>query len=447
MSKLFDIIVIGGGPAGSTTATFLARKGYQVLLLEKEKFPREHVGESLLPFCYHVLKDLGVLSEMESRFSRKPGVTFGNSTGENNSHWCFRQEIKDDSYLSFHVRRAEFDDLLLKNSRKNGATVQEETTVLKVDLSSPEKAIVYAESPDGNALQYEARMVIDASGQQTFLARQLKTRRPFESLAPRAAYSTHWGNAELSPELKAGHIKIIYLGGAEKAGWIWMIPLAGGRLSVGLAINMEYANRQRRILSQEHDNWQEALYFQELESSPAVQEILANASTLGSVNINGDFSYYSEEKWGSNFAIVGDASAFLDPVFSSGIYLAIKGAQLVVEGIDQWLRDSHQEGIEKAYTDIAGAYKLVEKLINTYYDPSYIQWDALGGISTSSDFRQTESAFSLVHLVLAGDFFTNYDRYQQALEMFRDPNRLEQFKHLAHSNTAADLEPICTDFS
>ena len=384
---------------------------------------------------------------MENRFSRKPGVTFANSTGENASHWCFRQEIKDESYLSFHVRRAEFDDLLLKNSRKNGVIVHEETTVLNVDLSNPNEAVVYAEDREGQALRYKAKMVIDASGQQTFLARHLNTKRPFESLVPRAAYSTHWKNAELSPELKAGHIKIIYLGGVDKAGWIWMIPLANGRLSVGLAVNMDYANRQRRILSQQHDNWQEVLYRQELEASPAVQKVLTNASPLGSVNINGDFSYYSEKKWGSNYAIVGDASAFLAPVFSSGIYLAIKGAQLVVNGIDQWLRLSQQKGLEKAYENIAGAYRLVEKLINTYYDPSYIQWDTMEGLSALTDFHQTESAFSLVHLVLAGDFFTNYERYQQALEILRDPNRLEQFKHLAHSNTTTDLEPICTDFS
>lgn len=446
MSRHFDLIIIGGGPAGSTAATFLADKGHKVLVLEKEHFPREHVGESLLPFCYHVLKDLGVLAEMEARFNRKPGVTFANSAGDHASHWCFRQEIKDESYLSFHVQRAEFDDLLLKNSRKHGAVVQEGTTVLKVDLSKEDEAIVYAEDATGKALSYTAKMVIDASGQQTFLAHQMSSRRPFASLAPRAAYSTHWKNAQLSPELKAGHIKIIYLGGEEKAGWIWMIPLSSERLSVGLAINMDYANRQRRQISKEHENWQEMLYMQELQASPAAQEILAPASPWGPVNVNGDFSYYAEKKWGSNFAIIGDASAFLDPVFSSGIYLAIKGAQLVAEGVDQWLRKDTKEGLQQAYKDIAGAYELVEKLINTYYDPNYIQWDLAGQLSSMSKYEQTESAFSLVHLVLAGDFFTNYDRYQQALEMFRDPNRLEQFKHLAHSNTAADLDAVCTDF-
>lgn len=446
MSKLFDVIIIGGGPAGSTAATFLAQKGYDVLVLEKEKFPREHVGESLLPFCWHVLKDLGVLAEMERRFSRKPGVTFSNSDGDSASHWCFRHEIKDESYLSFHVRRAEFDDLLLQNSRKHGATVQEEMTVLQVDMTNPTQASVQAEDKDGVAITYTARMVFDASGQQTFLARQMKTKRPFTSLTPRAAYSTHWKDAQLTPDLQAGHIKIVYLGGEDKAGWIWMIPLAGGRLSVGLAINMDYANKQRRKLSQETDNWQEALYLQELKSSPAVQEVLSEATPWGPVNINGDFSYYAEEKWGTNFAIIGDASGFLDPVFSSGIYLAIKGAQLVVDGVDEWLSKGTQNGIEKAYTDIAGAYELVEKLINTYYDPSYIRWDLADQGVSMEDYEQTESAFSVVHLVLAGDFFTNYKRYKEALEKFRDPKRLEQFKHLAHSNTAAQLNAVCTDF-
>jgi flavin-dependent dehydrogenase len=446
MRDYFDLIIIGGGPAGSTAATFLAQKGHQVLVLEKEKFPREHVGESLLPFCYHVLKDLGVLEEMEKRFTRKPGVTFANGQGDSASHWCFRHEIKDESFLSFHVKRADFDDLLLQNSRRNGVTVMEQTTVLSVDLDEPSQAVVLAEDRSGKTVQYKAKMVIDASGQQTFLAKQMGTKRPFTSLAPRAAYSTHWTGVNLPPELEAGHIKIIYLGGEDKAGWIWMIPLAQDRLSVGVAVNMSYANQQRRMLSKSHSNWQEALYLQELKGAPAAQHVLAEATTLGPVNVNGDFSYFASEKWGENFAIIGDASAFLDPVFSSGIYLAIKGAQLVVDGIDQYLKKDSPAGLQKAYTDIAGAYGLVEKLVTTYYDPEFIQWDMAGKITAAEGYEQTEAAFSLVHLVLAGDFFSNYERYGQALEMFRNPNRLEQFKHLAHSRTADQLNVVCTDF-
>ena len=445
MRKHFDIIIIGGGPAGSTAATFLAQKGYQVLVLEKEKFPREHVGESLLPFCHQVLKDLGVLPEMERRFSRKPGVTFADHTGESASHWCFRHEIKDESYLSFHVHRAEFDDLLLRNSEKHGATVQEEMKVTHVDLEDPRCAIVQAESHTGEQFTYEAKMVLDASGQQTFLARQLGTRKPFTSLQPRAAYSKHWRNAQLTPDLQAGHIKIIHLGGEGKAGWIWMIPLTDDRLSVGVAINMEYANQQRRELAATTENWQEELYLQELMNAPAAKKIIGQASPWGEVVVNGDFSYFSSTKWGPNFAIVGDASAFLDPIFSSGIYLAIKGAQLVSEGIDQILTTNDTATMEKGYEDIAGAYQLVEKLVKTYYDPSYIRWDLVGKVDLP-EYQQTESAFSLVHLVLAGDFFTNYKRYLEALEMFRNPNRLQQFQHLAHSNSVEQLNVVCTDF-
>lgn len=445
MSKHFDVIIIGGGPAGSTAATFLARKGYQVLVLEKEKFPREHVGESLLPFCHHVLKDLGVLPEMERRFSRKPGVTFADHEGKSASHWCFRHEIKDESYLSFHVQRAEFDDLLLRNSEENGAMVREEMKVTYVNLENPQRAVVQAESNAGEQHTYEAKMVIDASGQQTLLARQMGTRKPFTSIQPRAAYSKHWRHAQLTPDLQAGHIKIIHLGGKEKAGWIWMIPLAEDRLSVGVAINMEYANQQRRLLASQTEDWQEELYLQELMNAPAARAIIEKASPWGKVNANGDFSYYASTKWGSNFAIIGDASAFLDPIFSSGIYLAIKGAQLVCEGVDQMLTKQDSSIMVKSYEDIAGAYQLVEKLVATYYDPSYIRWDLTGQVDLPM-YEQTESAFSLVHLVLAGDFFSNYKRYLEALEMFKNPNRLQQFQHLAHSNSVEQLNVICTDF-
>ncbi|MEL7220485.1 MAG: NAD(P)/FAD-dependent oxidoreductase, partial [Bacteroidota bacterium] len=375
-SKLYDQIIIGGGPAGSTMATSLATKGQKVLVLEKEKFPRPHVGESLLPFTYQIFEELGVLEDMKKQFSRKPGVTFSNIDGSDASHWCFKQVIKDESALSFHVRRAPFDDLLLQNSRNKGAEVIEEIRVLQVDLSDPHKAVVIGQNHEGKEQVFEAKFVVDASGQSTLLANQMKTKKAFDSLQPRVAYSTHWQNAQLSPDLAAGNIKIVHLEG-QKTGWFWMIPLQD-RLSIGVALDMEYANQQRRILKDTTDDWQTALYMQELAASPVAQAAIAGATRMRPVAANGDFSYYAKTKWGTNFAIVGDASGFLDPIFSSGIYLGMKSSLLVSEGITELLSGKGTASIEQAYHNISGAYRLVEKLINTFYEPGSIKFDQLG---------------------------------------------------------------------
>ena len=439
----FDIIIIGGGPAGSTAATFLARKGYQVLVLEKEKFPREHVGESLLPFCYPLFQELGVLEQMELNFSRKPGVVFSNVDGSSASNWCFDKVIKDESALSFHVRRATFDDILLRNSEKSGALVSEQVTVKSVDLSAADQVVVTAEKDDVTQ-QFNARFLVDASGQSTFLARHLKSKKPFTSMQPRVAYSTHWKDANLTTDLNAGNIKIVHLEG-EKIGWCWMIPLKDNRLSIGVALSSEYANQQRRLLQEKSDNWALELYLQELQSSPIIREVIEGACRWDEthVEINGDYSYYSSEKWGSNYAIIGDAAGFLDPIFSSGIYLGMKSGLLVADGIDELFSTHNEQKITKAYEDIGGAYRLVEKLINIFYEPGSIKLNQ-ADLAFDLSFEKFEAAYSILHLILAGDFFTNYEKYMKAIEMLRNPGNIEKYKHLIKHDSAGEQNKVCT---
>src|SRR6476660_1476671 len=160
-----DVIVIGGGPAGSTAATWLARAGHKVLLLEREKFPREHVGESLLPFCYPLLEDLGVIDQLKRNFVRKPGVRFIDRDGNVSTTWCFDHVIKDETYLSFQVIRGEFDHILLKNAAKNGAEIREETSVVEANVTeSPDKVTVVVADKAGAKTTHHARFLVDASG-------------------------------------------------------------------------------------------------------------------------------------------------------------------------------------------------------------------------------------------------------------------------------------------
>ena len=220
-----DVVVIGGGPAGSTAATRLAMQGHSVTLLEKEKFPREHVGESLLPFCYELFQDLGVLDELTKRFVRKPGVRFINSDGSCYTNWCFGHVIKDESYLSFQVIRGEFDNLLLENSRKHGVAVNEQTKVQNVNLNHPDGCVeVRAIGPDGEERVYYSRFIVDASGRASFIATKKGWRKPHKGLE-RTALWTHWrGVKQMMGGLEEGLSIIIYLGG-DKNGLILVFPI------------------------------------------------------------------------------------------------------------------------------------------------------------------------------------------------------------------------------
>src|SRR4029077_1382670 len=176
-----DVIVIGGGAAGSTAATLLARQNHRVLLLEREKFPREHVGESLLPFCYPLLQDLGVIDQLKKNFVRKPGVRFVDRDGNISTTWCFDHVIKDETYLSFQVIRGEFDHILLKNAAKNGVDVREEMTVVEAEVTeSPDKVRVVVADKAGVKTTHHARFLVDASGREAFVGAKNGWRKPRE---------------------------------------------------------------------------------------------------------------------------------------------------------------------------------------------------------------------------------------------------------------------------
>src|SRR5437867_8069228 len=216
----WDVIVIGGGPAGSTAASLMARHGHDVVLFEKERFPRDHVGESLLPFCYRLFEDLGVRPEMDKRFVRKPGVRFVNKSGQVATTWCFSHVIADDTFLSYQVNRADFDLMLLNNTRRNGAEVREGTRASNFDLSDPDKVLVESVDAEGNEEVHAARFLIDASGRDAMVASKNGWRSPREEL-DRTALWSHWEGVTMTGGLEEGLSMIVYIG-EEKKGWIWV---------------------------------------------------------------------------------------------------------------------------------------------------------------------------------------------------------------------------------
>lgn len=430
---IYDFLIIGGGPTGSSAAIYLRWKGYRVLVIEREKFPRQHVGESLLPFCYPLFKELGVLDEMKKRFVRKPGARFTNHDGSKSSTWCFRNIIKDESYLSFHVVRADFDKLLLDHARKNGAEVIEETRIENAILDRPDEIVeLTGTNRSGEAVRYLGKFLIDASGQDTFLARRFGNKQAYKEL-DRIAFLTHWKGAKYTQGIDVGLLQICYLP-PHKSGWFGIQPVGKDRISVGLIIDRKYLKEQKaKFKAMGHeDDWQMQLYLQECRETPLTKEILEGATIAQPLIAVSDFSYYAEKTFDHNFAMLGDSGKFLDPIFASGVYLGMNSSRLFAEALDVRMKEGKEKGMaamEEKKKHIDGAYELVEKFINIYYDPSSFNLAELSSTS-ESNYEGYETAFSLVHYLLAGDFFNNYQRYSEFLDMLKHPKQFARWKNL-----------------
>jgi flavin-dependent dehydrogenase len=429
----FDVVVIGGGPAGSTMASFLAMRGHSVAVLERERFPREHVGESMLPFCYDVFKDLGILEVMKERWVRKPGVRFIDVDGRVNTAWCFGHHIKGDNALSFQVIRSEFDDVLLKHSASLGAEVREETRVLDVALDD-DGADVSAVGSNGQRIGMRTRFVVDASGRDTFLSNRLGAKVAHKELERTALSCSYWKGAKFKGTLEQGLIQIVYLGG-EKQGWIWCIPLGRDRVSVGVVVNSSYYRAQRAELKAAgHEDWKLALYLKELQQAAYTRDILENAHMERDLMLNGDYSYLCKVKWGDRFCLVGDASAFIDPIFSSGVFMAMRSSQIVSEVVDQRLRlgtEATEPLFEDAYSRVVGAYDLIDRLIRLFYTPEAINFAQLGNAAGAfDDFEHYQNAIGVYHFLIGGDFFEVSNKYASFIETLRDPRMFAGYKNL-----------------
>ncbi|MFL5763907.1 MAG: NAD(P)/FAD-dependent oxidoreductase [Bacteroidia bacterium] len=427
--KMYDAIIIGGGPTGSTAATFMAEKGLSVLVLEKEKFPREHVGESLIPLTFSAMQRMGLLEDLKKISTRKPGVVFVSADGKSQSLWCFKNIIKDEGYLSFHVIRSAFDKLLLDNSKKKGADVREEHMVKDIVLDKPDGTVeVTAMTAGGSMEKFSAKFLVDASGQSTMLGRKLGVKKSYKDLE-RVAIFNHWTNVKYDQSLKEGVIKIVYLGG-EKKGWCWVIPVSTEHLSIGVVLSNSHVREQKeKYVKEGKENWEKEIYLNELKESSLLGGILKDAKLEHRTLIIGDYSYYCEKKYGDNYAMIGDAGAFLDPIFSSGIYVGMESAEMLAGALENKFLGKGDMTLEKMYTKINGAVNLLEKFIRLFYTPEALNFSTMGDPDQLL-YHKFEMAYTIFHYLLAGDFFENYEKYSQFIDMIRDEKALNKFQHL-----------------
>jgi flavin-dependent dehydrogenase len=324
-SATCDVFVLGGGPAGSTIATLLCERGWKVVIAEKERHPRFHIGESLLPMNLLLMEQLGIKEKVEKIGLRKHGAEFTSPAHDGTVTFDFGFAWDKTYTYSYHVRRSEYDQLLFEHCVERGVEAFQECRVTGVQIG-PDAVHVDARDEHGNPRAWQTRFLVDASGRDTFLANQLGIKRR-NTRHNSAAMFGHFVEAKRLPGRDEGNISVFWF----DHGWFWFIPLRDGTTSVG-AVCWPYYMKSRQTDPT-------TFFMNTIALAPKLAERLQNARLASEVTATGNYSYQSDRMVGDRYIMVGDAFAFVDPVFSSGVYLAMNGAFLGAEVVDTWLRD------------------------------------------------------------------------------------------------------------
>ena len=398
----YDVIVIGGGPGGTTAGALLAEYGHRVLLLDRETMPRYHIGESLIPYTWFTLNRLGVVDWLrESACPKKYSVQFVSITGKVSQPFYFFQTIKHECAQTWQVWRAEFDAMLLDNARKKGVEVRQGVAVRDVLMEGSRVVGVRADVKDGEkGREIRAKVVVDATGRDSLLSRKFQWKDRDPDLNKIAVWS-YYENALRDPGLDEGATTVAYV---PQKGWFWYIPLHSNIVSVGVVGEPGYLYRDTRD--------PDAIFHREAQACAWIRDHISVGKQVEPVRVTGEYSYHSQRIGGDGFCLVGDAFAFLDPLFSTGVFLALKSGEMSADAIHAGLATGQVSAahFNEYYARQRRAVMSFRQLVRAFYDLSF-------------SFREFLQVYPHLHALivdtLVGNVFTDLTPLFDALAEYK----------------------------
>ena len=417
----FDVVVIGGGPGGSTASTIVAQSGLRVALFERERFPRFHIGESLIPETYWVLKRLNMLPKMQqSHFVKKYSVQFVNASGKLSAPFYFWDNKPHECSQTWQVVRSEFDKMMLDNAREHGVDAREGVHVVDV-LFEGDRAVGVRIKDDQGRHEVRASVVVDASGQAAMLQNRFKLRL-WDPVLNKGAIWTYWQGAYRDTGRDEGATMVLQT--VDKQGWFWYIPLHDDIVSVGVVAPFDYLFKGRA--------GHEQTYQEEVERCPAIKQRIEPATRVTGHFATRDYSYRARQAAGDGWVLVGDAFGFLDPLYSSGVLLALRSGEMAADAIVEGLQKGNVSGAQlgKWSGPFNDGMDRMRRLVCEYYN----------GFSFGAFVRNYPELRGTVTDLLIGDLFTSrVDKVWGPMESLypEGHGRIPAW----HQGTAADQEP------